>query len=336
MIKRIFASIIFFVSLQTYAQQWPAIHSETKPWTRWWWMGSAVDENGIDKQLQSLHHVGFGGVEIVPIYGAIGYEKKYINYLSPQWMKMLDYTISKSSSLKMGVDISVGTGWPIGGPQVTAQDAATKQYVDNVAQGLDPKASVVYATANTLTKNVGNSFVFFTGLMSGAKPSEANSALLSTTINSVATEYPSYDKAITTAKFLTTVMYQTDGIANTAVSMGNFTSLLVNENLSNSYNIIVSDSATLNSCNIFYDSDAGRWTSNLNSNTANSIVSHIQTVIDLMEARRGHDTNFFNQSQQLAKEIQEMRKFTNSGQLEKTLYNTVGNDKIKSYYGTSS
>ncbi|MES1221241.1 MAG: glycosyl hydrolase, partial [Bacteroidota bacterium] len=61
-----------------------------------------------------------------PIYGAIGYENKYIKYLSPQWMQMLDYTIRQAALLKMGVDISVGTGWPIGGPQVTIQDAATK------------------------------------------------------------------------------------------------------------------------------------------------------------------------------------------------------------------
>ena len=31
--------------LELLAQQgWPQITKETKPWTRWWWMGSAVDE----------------------------------------------------------------------------------------------------------------------------------------------------------------------------------------------------------------------------------------------------------------------------------------------------
>ncbi len=106
--------------------QWPAQTQTTKPWTRWWWMGSAVDEKGLTNQLNALQNVGFGGVEVVPIYGAIGYEDKYIKYLSPQWMKMLDYTVQQAAARKMGVDISVGTGWPIGGPQVTAEDAATK------------------------------------------------------------------------------------------------------------------------------------------------------------------------------------------------------------------
>jgi hypothetical protein len=31
-------------SQQTSAPSWPPITRETKPWTRWWWMGSAVDE----------------------------------------------------------------------------------------------------------------------------------------------------------------------------------------------------------------------------------------------------------------------------------------------------
>ncbi|RYY18936.1 MAG: glycoside hydrolase [Chitinophagaceae bacterium] len=105
---------------------WPVVKPEARPWTRWWWMGSAVDEKNISTQLSTFQKAGFGGVEVVPIYGAIGYEKQYLNYLSPQWMKMLDHTVKQSSALKMGVYISVGTGWPIGGPQVSKEDAATK------------------------------------------------------------------------------------------------------------------------------------------------------------------------------------------------------------------
>ncbi|MBD8083353.1 glycosyl hydrolase [Chryseobacterium caseinilyticum] len=108
---------------------WPKTTETAKPWTRWWWMGNAVDEKGLDKQLTTLNQAGFGGVEIVPIYGAKGFEKQYLTYLSPEWMKMLQFTTNKAKSLNMGVDMSVGTGWPIGGPQVDEQDAATKMIV---------------------------------------------------------------------------------------------------------------------------------------------------------------------------------------------------------------
>ncbi|WPO81689.1 glycosyl hydrolase [Chryseobacterium sp. JJR-5R] len=108
---------------------WPKTTETAKPWTRWWWMGNAVDEKGLDKQLTVLNKAGFGGVEIVPIYGAKGFEKQYLNYLSPEWMRMLKFTTGKAKSLNMGVDMAVGTGWPIGGPQVVEQDAATKMIV---------------------------------------------------------------------------------------------------------------------------------------------------------------------------------------------------------------
>ncbi|ULT39035.1 hypothetical protein KRR40_28890 [Niabella defluvii] len=109
--------------------QWPVITQQAKPWTRWWWMGSAVDKNNISNLLQQYSRSGLGGVEIVPIYGAKGYENRYIKYLSPQWMQMLDHTISRAKALNMGVYISVGTGWPIGGSHVTKEDAASKALV---------------------------------------------------------------------------------------------------------------------------------------------------------------------------------------------------------------
>ncbi len=123
-------SLICFAFGNLSAQNpWPTVTETAKPWTRWWWMGSAVDEKGLDKQLTTLNKAGFGGVEIVPIYGAKGFEKQYLNYLSPEWMKMLQFTTNKAKSLNMGVDMAVGTGWPIGGPQVDEQDAATKMIV---------------------------------------------------------------------------------------------------------------------------------------------------------------------------------------------------------------
>ncbi|MCI3935817.1 glycoside hydrolase [Chryseobacterium aahli] len=123
-------SLICFAFGNLTAQNpWPKTTETAKPWTRWWWMGNGVDEKGLDKQLTTLNKAGFGGVEIVPIYGAKGFEKQYINYLSPEWMKMLQFTTSKAKSLNMGVDMAVGTGWPIGGPQVDEQNAATKMIV---------------------------------------------------------------------------------------------------------------------------------------------------------------------------------------------------------------
>jgi hypothetical protein len=130
--------VVLFISASAQIKLPPA-NNLSKPWTRWWWMGSAVDEPGIKKQLTQLAAAGFGGVEIVPIYGAKGFEIKYIKYLSPQWMTMLDYTVQQAKLLNMGVYISVGTGWPIGGSNVTIQDAASKLIVQKYLQKANEK-----------------------------------------------------------------------------------------------------------------------------------------------------------------------------------------------------
>src|SRR4051812_49520144 len=55
---------------------WPDVTKTAKPWTRWWWPGSAVDGPGITKQLEQFAAAGIGGVEITPIYGARGAESR--------------------------------------------------------------------------------------------------------------------------------------------------------------------------------------------------------------------------------------------------------------------
>lgn len=103
--------------------EWPSITRETKPWTRWWWHGSAVTKAGITAELEAYSKAGLGGVEITPIYGVYGEEESFIGYLSPQWLEMLDHTLREAARLDLGVDMATGTGWPFGGPWVSAQDA---------------------------------------------------------------------------------------------------------------------------------------------------------------------------------------------------------------------
>jgi hypothetical protein len=87
-------------------------------------MGSAVDKTNLTHQLEMFQAAGIGGVEICPIYGAHGYESSFIDFLSPKWMEMLAHTTSEASRLGLGVDMTTGTGWPNGGPWVTAAMAS--------------------------------------------------------------------------------------------------------------------------------------------------------------------------------------------------------------------
>jgi alpha-L-rhamnosidase len=97
-----------------------------KPWAYWWWMGSAVTKEGISQNLSDYAKAGFGGMHIIPIYGVKGEEKNFIPYLSPAWFEMLDFTVKEANKQGLGIDMTLGTGWPFGGVQVTETDAAKK------------------------------------------------------------------------------------------------------------------------------------------------------------------------------------------------------------------
>jgi len=103
---------------------WPAPTPTARPWARWWWMGSAVDKTNLTRQLEMFRQAGIGGVEICPIYGAHGYEDRFIPFLSPQWMDMLAHTTSEAKRLGLGVDLTTGTGWPFGGPRVPTEETS--------------------------------------------------------------------------------------------------------------------------------------------------------------------------------------------------------------------
>ncbi len=105
---------------------WPSITKEAKPWTRWWWLGSAVDKEGITFRLEEMAKAGLGGVEITPIYGTKGFESKYIDFLSPEWMTILGHTVNEGKRLDMGIDMNTGSGWPFGGPKVKVEDGASR------------------------------------------------------------------------------------------------------------------------------------------------------------------------------------------------------------------
>jgi hypothetical protein len=110
---------------------WPAVTQTARPWTRWWWPGSAVEREHLATQLQEFSAAGLGGVEITPIYGARGDEAREVEFLSPQWIGLLAFTASESRRLGLGVDMATGTGWPFGGPDVSvAQGSSTPALVD--------------------------------------------------------------------------------------------------------------------------------------------------------------------------------------------------------------
>lgn len=137
--------------------EWPSTAEETKPWTRWWWHGSAVTKEGITAEMEAYKKAGLGGLELTPIFGVYGHEGEFINYLSPSWMEMLDHTLKEAERLDLGIDMATGTGWPFGGPWIDAKyackDLHYKVYDVKGGQQLNEKIEFIQ---QPLLRLVGN------------------------------------------------------------------------------------------------------------------------------------------------------------------------------------
>ena len=107
--------------LQEDAAAWPEPAAVNRPWAYNWWMGNAVDKENLARELKRYAEAGLGGIHVIPIYGAKGAEKRYLDYLSPQWLEMFGFAVEEGGRLGLGVDLTTGTGWCFGGPAITPE-----------------------------------------------------------------------------------------------------------------------------------------------------------------------------------------------------------------------
>jgi len=126
---------------------WSQSANTHKPWVRWWWPASAVDKASLTRQMEELARVGIGGVEITPIYGARGYEQRYIGFLTPEFMAMLEHVAREGRRLGLGIDMATGTGWPFGGPWVDKEQALAKAVLRDGTLAGEPTGMMVKRAA---------------------------------------------------------------------------------------------------------------------------------------------------------------------------------------------
>ncbi|MBR5069787.1 MAG: hypothetical protein IKX25_10365 [Bacteroidales bacterium] len=110
---------------------WPEVTRQTKPWTRWWWLGAAYDTEDVRVALQQYAEVGLGGLEVTNIYGVQGEEMRFKEFLSPEWVDLFCYTLDEAKRHDLGIDLANASGWPFGGPWIYG-DLACKTKVPRV------------------------------------------------------------------------------------------------------------------------------------------------------------------------------------------------------------
>jgi hypothetical protein len=96
---------------------------------RWWWFGPAVSKPELKREIAAMKAGGFGGFEIQPVYPlslddpALGLRN--LTYLSDEFIDAVGFAAKEGREQGLRVDVTLGSGWPFGGPHVPVTQAAS-------------------------------------------------------------------------------------------------------------------------------------------------------------------------------------------------------------------
>lgn len=111
--------------LQSTFQRPPA---DSRIMMRWWWFGPAVTKPELEREMRLMKEGGIGGFEVQPVYPLVldnnGSGVKTLPFLSDEFIEALRFTSEKARELGLRFDLTIGSGWPFGGPTVSVDHAA--------------------------------------------------------------------------------------------------------------------------------------------------------------------------------------------------------------------
>jgi hypothetical protein len=110
---------------------------------RWWWFGPAVDNAQLEREMRLMKEGGIGGFEVQPVYAlSLDDPEKGIKtspFLSTEFLNALRFTADKAKELGLRFDLTLGSGWPFGGPTVSIEHAAARLRYERVK--VEPNAT---------------------------------------------------------------------------------------------------------------------------------------------------------------------------------------------------
>lgn len=160
---------------------------------------------------------------------------------------------------------------------------------------------------NSLNSNVANSFIQHTNRLSGVEPVTANTVHL-----------PHYQTCIGLGKALTYIVYQSDGISNNAVLLGNFGSLYTTNTLISLNTTLTADLALIKSPGVLTPSQNA------------AIILDIQTANNFIANSEIQDVNYYANCNTILADYNSVKGLNHMGDTEKYLVNNlIGTEKLK-------
>ena len=104
---------------------------------RWWWFGPAVTKPELEREMRLMKEGGVGGFEVQPVYPLMLDDEaagiKTLPFLSDEFLEALRFTSEKARELGLRMDLTLGSGWPFGGPQIPISQAAGRLRYEHVS-----------------------------------------------------------------------------------------------------------------------------------------------------------------------------------------------------------
>lgn len=105
------------------------------PGAFWWWMGSAVNEQELERNISELSDAGIRTLRLEAIYKGKQSSLPIIQFLTDEWNQRALEALRLGD--KHGVEIDLwGNGWPFGGPWIKPEHAARRLEWDNGTMNL--------------------------------------------------------------------------------------------------------------------------------------------------------------------------------------------------------
>jgi hypothetical protein len=96
----------------------------------WWWLNGNVTKEAITRDLEEMRAKGFGGALICDAGGAEQDGNDRVphgpTFMSDEWRELYKHTLREADRLGLELSLNIMSGWNLGGPSVTADDAAKK------------------------------------------------------------------------------------------------------------------------------------------------------------------------------------------------------------------
>ena len=183
------------------------------------------------------------------------------------------------------------------------------------------EANTLYALANNLLIEI-SSFTDHTNRISGVTESTNKLTI------------PDYQIAMSIGRQVLQICNQVDGVQNNAPILGNFTSLAVVQDVSNSVIQLASSAATLNASLTLV---GGNTYSSISQASMNTIIASVQTAFNLLNSRRVGDTTFYTNSISLIQDYNTILQFSNLGVNSSYLIKDlgIGTTKLQNYLQNS-